>query len=93
MKDINEEIGKKVFDYLDKYKGFPIYNDIALAIEFGCSISQIEDSELEKENMLNTKLDLLNTKLDNLGLLLQKKLNETRNNFNKISVKIDNLKN
>ena len=36
--------GEKINRFLDKYKGQPIYNEIALAIEFGYQIC-LEDNE------------------------------------------------
>jgi hypothetical protein len=40
---ITETRGEKVVKYLDKYKGQSIYNDIALAIEFGYQLKLEED--------------------------------------------------
>ena len=41
---LSEARGQKVVDFLDKYKGQPIYNEIALAIEFGYQLC-LEDFE------------------------------------------------
>jgi hypothetical protein len=42
-----EKRGDKIVKYLDKYKGQSIYNEIALAIEFGY---QLKSKENEKNN-------------------------------------------
>lgn len=41
--NLTEITGKKIVNYLDKYKGQSIYNDIALAIEFGYQLKLEED--------------------------------------------------
>lgn len=41
-----EERGKRVIEYLDMYKGQNIYNEIALAIEFGCQLRLEEDKKV-----------------------------------------------
>jgi hypothetical protein len=49
MDDIDEQVcltekrGEKVVKYLEMYKGQNIYNDIALAIEFGYQLKLEED--------------------------------------------------
>ena len=52
-----EDRGEQIVKYLDKYKGQPIYNEIALAIEFGY---QIRLAEEEKEPELYTHEQLEN---------------------------------
>lgn len=37
-----EETGRKITEYLNQYKGNPIYNDIALAIQFGVQLNNEE---------------------------------------------------
>ncbi|WP_296683644.1 hypothetical protein [Flavobacterium sp.] len=45
-----EEMGKAIVDYLDKYKSQSIYNDIALAIEFGFQL-QLKEEEPKQETL------------------------------------------
>ena len=40
---LTEARGERVIKYLDKYKGQSIYNEIALAIEFGYQLKLEED--------------------------------------------------
>ena len=40
-----EERGKAIVDYLEKYNGQPVYNDIALAIQFGYQLALKNDTE------------------------------------------------
>ena len=55
LQDIEEQVsitqkrGEKIVQYLNKYEGQSIYNEIALAIEFGYQIKQEEDDEAEKK--------------------------------------------
>ena len=55
LQDIDEQVtvtekrGEKIVQYLNKYEGQSIYNEIALAIEFGYQIKQEEDDEAEKK--------------------------------------------
>lgn len=35
-----EERGQRIVDYLDMYKGTNLYNEIALAIEFGYQLGE-----------------------------------------------------
>ena len=46
---VTEKRGEKIVQYLKKYEGQSIYNEIALAIEFGYQIKQEEDDEAEKK--------------------------------------------
>ena len=43
--NLDELLGEKIINYLDKYKGQNIYNDIALAIEFGYQLKLEEDEK------------------------------------------------
>jgi hypothetical protein len=40
-----QEMGEKIVKYLEKYKGQSIYNEIAVAIEFGYHLKQEEDEK------------------------------------------------
>lgn len=42
---LTQEIGEKIVKYLDKYKGQSIYNEIAVAIEFGYQLKLEEDEK------------------------------------------------
>ena len=42
---LTEARGERVIKYLDKYKGQSIYNEIALAIEFGYQLKLEEDEQ------------------------------------------------
>ena len=56
QEEINEQVrlikerGHKIVDYLNKYKGHSVYNEIALAIEFGYQLC-IEDINEPKKNI------------------------------------------
>lgn len=43
--EITEKRGQQIVDYLDMYKGQIIYNEIALAIEFGYQLRLSEEIE------------------------------------------------
>lgn len=51
LEEIEEQIhltelrGEKIVKYLDMYKGQSIYNEIALAIEFGYQLKSEEDEK------------------------------------------------
>jgi hypothetical protein len=42
---LTEARGEKIVKYLDRYKGQSIYNEIALAIEFGYQLKSEEDEK------------------------------------------------
>ena len=45
---VTQKRGEKIVQYLKKYEGQSIYNEIALAIEFGYQIKQEEEDEEQK---------------------------------------------
>ena len=40
-----EDRGQRIVDYLDMYKGTNLYNEIALAIEFGYQLRMEEEND------------------------------------------------
>lgn len=52
---ITQRRGEKIIQYLDKYKGQSIYNDIAFAIEFGYQLRESEECEEFIEGYNTTK--------------------------------------
>jgi hypothetical protein len=50
---IQQEIGEKIVNYLDKYKGHSIYNEITLAIEFGYQLKLDEEDAKQQEQGLS----------------------------------------